>query len=201
MTTIRIRHIPAALGAGLGGALLAGTAAAAEAGGGGGGSAMPQLNVTTYPGQVFWLAVTFAVLFIIMWKVALPRVGEVIEARQQKIAADLERAEKLKQEVDEITADYEKTLADARAKAQEEMRKAQDKIKADQAKKQEKIDADLASRVAEAEERIDNAREAAMEQIRDVAEEIAGAAVEKLTGEAPDGKAVKKAVETAAKEA
>lgn len=166
-----------------------------------GGGSMPQLDATTYPSQIFWLVVMFAVLFILMTKVALPRVGEVIEARQQKIAADLERAETLKQEVEQLSADYDKALADARAKAQAEIQKAQDKIKADHDKKQAKIDADIAQRTDEAEARIESARKAAMDELRTVAEDTATAVVEKLTGTAPDKAAVKKAVEAAAKEA
>ena len=180
-------------------ALGAGAAMAAEPHGGGGG--MPQLDPTSFPSQIFWLIVSFLILFLLMWKVALPRVGEVIEQRQQKVSADLERAEKLKEEVDQIAAGYEKLLADARADANEEIRKAQDRIKADQDKKLERHDTELTTMLSEAEKRIDDARTAALAEIREVASEAATAAVAKLVGKAPTKKAIDGALDSAGKEA
>jgi F-type H+-transporting ATPase subunit b len=170
-------------------------ALAAEEGGGG----MPQLDVTTFPSQLFWLAIAFSVLFILMWKVAVPRVGDVIEAREQKIRADLERAEQLRDEIAETEAEVEKALSTARAEAQDIVRKAQEKINSDHAKKQEKLDAELSERVAEAESRINAAREEAMASVKDVARDVAAASIEKLTGDKADDAAVSKAVDGAAK--
>ncbi|MEQ8441504.1 MAG: F0F1 ATP synthase subunit B' [Alphaproteobacteria bacterium] len=166
----------------------------------GGGSAMPQLDFSTYGSQMFWLVVSFAVLFLLMWKVAIPRVGEVIEAREQKIRADLERAEQLQAEIADAEESVNAALAQARAEAQDLLRKAQDKISADHAKKQDKLDAELAERIAEAEQRIDAARKEALASVREVAEEVAAASVEKLTGQAADAAAVKAAVDGVAKE-
>jgi len=195
-----LKHTPA-LGARTLGAIsaslaFAGGALAAEEGGGGG---MPQLDPSSFPSQIFWLVVSFAILFLLMWKVALPRVGEVIEQRQQKVSADLDRAEKLKAEVEQISADYEKLLSDARSEANEEIRKVEASIKTSQEKKLHNHDTQIAVMISEAEERIASARKAAMEEIRDVATDAAMSAVEKLIGQSPDKKAVTKAVETAAK--
>jgi len=88
---------------------------------------MPQLDTSSYSSQVFWLAITFTVLLILMWKVAIPRVGDVIEAREQKIRADLERAEQIRAEIADVEAAVEKTLSGARSEAQDILRKAQDK--------------------------------------------------------------------------
>lgn len=197
MTNI-LKHSRIAGLAALGLSVGAGAAVAAEQGGGSGG--MPQLDPSSFPSQIFWLIVSFLVLFLLMWKVALPRVGEVIEQRQQKVSADLERAEKLKAEVDEITAGYEKLLSEARAEANEEIRKAQDRIKAEQDKKLERHDTELAAMLSEAEKRIAAARESALGEIRDVASETAIAAVSKLIGQTPDKKAVDQAVANVAKE-
>lgn len=172
------------------------TALAAE-----GGSAMPQLDFSTYSSQIFWLVISFAVLFILMWKVAIPRVGTVLEAREQKIRADLERAEQLSAEIAETEVAVEKALAEARSEAQEIMRKAQEKVLADHAKKQDKLDAELAAKIAEAETRIDAARKEALASVREVAQEVAAASVEKLTGQSADAAAVSKAVDAVAKEA
>lgn len=175
--------------------LLPAAASAAE-----GGASMPQLDPSTYPSQLFWLVVTFAILFLLMWKVALPRVGTTIEARERKIRDDLERAEALKSDIAGVEESIDKILSDARSEAQETLRKASDKISADIAKKQEKLDADIAKQIAEAEERIAADRKQALDNIREVAEEVAAAAVEKVIGETPDKKTVSAAVDSAAKE-
>jgi F-type H+-transporting ATPase subunit b len=179
--------------------IAAGGALAAEGGAASGG--MPQLDPSSFPSQIFWLIVTFAVLFLLMWKVALPRVGEVIDQRQQKVSADLDRAETLKEEVEKITAEYEKLLSEARGDANEEIRKAQDQIKTTQDHRLERHDTEISAMISEAEKRIAKAREEALAEIRGVAEETASATVAKLIGQTPDKKAVSKAVEQAAKEA
>lgn len=176
-------------------ALLMAAAGTAQAAGG-----MPQLNFSTFPSQIFWLVVTFTLLFILMWKVALPRVGDVIEARAQKIRADLERAEQLSAEIAETEAAVAKALADARSEAQDILRKEQEKIAADHEKKAAKLDASLAEKIAEAETRIAAARTEALSSVKDVAQEVAAASVEKLTGSTPDAASVSAAVETASKE-
>jgi F-type H+-transporting ATPase subunit b len=165
-----------------------------------GGASLPQLDTSTFSSQIFWLAVTFSVLFILMWKVALPRVSDVVESREQKIRADLERAEQLRDEIGKTEEEIEKVLSEARAEAQDVLRKAQDKVAEEHAKKQQKIEAELEQKTADAEERIAKARSEALSSMKEVAEEVAMAAVEKLTGDKPDAKAVSDAVQAASKE-
>lgn len=194
MQIIATRHIRMAA------ALIAFAPAVAAAAEEHGGAGMPQLEISTYPGQIFWLAVSFAVLFLVMWKVALPRVSEVLEARQQKVSQDLERAEEMKAEAERIVAEYEQALDDARAKAQDTIRKAQEKINADLAKREEAFEEELSGRIAEAEKKIESARKAALKNVEQIAIEAATASVEKLGGKA-DEKAIKAAIDAAAKEA
>lgn len=179
------------------------THAAPEPGGGHGKAAgMPQLDFGTYPGQIFWLAVSFAVLFILMWKVAIPRVGDVIDMRERKIRADLERAEHLRDEITAVEESIERALSAARAEAQDILRKAQEKIAADHARKRERLDSDLAAKIAGAEARIDAARKQALSCVKDIANGVAAAVVEKLTGAAPPERgAISAAVDAAWKEA
>jgi len=80
---------------------------------------MPQLDPSLFATQLFWLFVTFLALFLIAWKVALPRITEVLDARQTRIDGDLEKARALKDEAEEVIATYEKTLADASLQAQD----------------------------------------------------------------------------------
>ena len=93
----------------------AATQAAAHSGGGG----LPQLDAHTFAPQLFWLVLTFVALYFILSKVALPRIGEVLEERADRIARDLGAAQRLKDDTDKALADYEKALADARHSGQE----------------------------------------------------------------------------------
>lgn len=176
----------------------AGAATAAVAVGGANalaqGATMPQLAVETYGTQVFWLAVVFAIFFIIIWKAVLPRVGSVIEMREQKIAGDLKHAAKLRDEVTRIDATIAESLSEARAQAQEILRTTQTKIKDGEAAEQAKLERAVAARMGEAEERINAAREAAIGNIASMAESVTAGLVEKLTGDAVDDETVKNAV-------
>jgi F-type H+-transporting ATPase subunit b len=90
-------------------------AAAAEHGGKSGG--LPQLNPADFSPQLIWLAITFVVLYFILAFVALPRIGEVIEERKDRVQRDLDAAERFKTETDAALAGYEKALSDARQRA------------------------------------------------------------------------------------
>lgn len=154
----------------------------AEAHGSGG---LPQLNPASYASQVFWLAITFGLLFWLMSKVALPRVAEVLEARQEKITNDLEKATALKTEAEGVMQAYDKALADARASAQKLMADAVAATDAESARRNAELAADLSQRTRTAEERILAAKQTALDNVRGVAAEAAQAAVERLVGVSP----------------
>lgn len=144
---------------------------------------MPQLEqVSTYVSQVFWLVVTFAALYLILWRSALPRVAALLRHRRQRIDGDLEKAEKLKEEAEAVLQAYQATLAEARAEAQSILREAGDQI----AKQSEERHAALSEKLAKdadaAEQRIREAREKAIANIRSVSVEVAEAATARLVG-------------------
>jgi F-type H+-transporting ATPase subunit b len=143
---------------------------------------MPQLDLSRFPSQIFWLAITFTVLYLIMSKVALPRIGEVLEARADRIGGDLDRASSLKAEADRIRAAYEKALADSRTKAQDVGRVAEASLAQENAVRQSALNADLAVRLRDAEARIAAAKGAAMANLAGVAAETAALAVERVAG-------------------
>jgi F-type H+-transporting ATPase subunit b len=158
---------------------------------------MPQLDVSTFVSQLFWLLLTFVPLYLVLWKVALPRVAEVLENRQNRIEHDLERAEKLKQEAEAALAAYEGELAEARGRAQAALREAQQQAAAEAQTRHDKLTERLAGELDAAEARIDAARREAAAGIRDVAVELAAAAAEKLAGTAAPDRAVRAAVDAA----
>jgi F-type H+-transporting ATPase subunit b len=158
---------------------------------------MPQLDVTTFVPQLFWLAVTFVALLLLMSRVALPRVGKALDARRQRLDQDLGRAAELKAEAEAVVAAYQKTLAAARAEAQAALKETAERLAADAAERQRQLAASLAQDIAAAEQRIGAAKERALEDIRGVAVEIASLATVKLTGLPAEPRQAEAAVDAA----
>ena len=147
---------------------------------------MPQLDVATYASQLFWLAVTFIVLLLLMSKLGLPRVRSVIEARRKRIDDDLARAEELKNQAEAAMAAHQRALADARAQAQTTIRERTDRFAAEAAERQRQLAGALAKQTSEAEKQIVAAKDRAFADIRNVAVDVARSITEKLTGTAAD---------------
>jgi F-type H+-transporting ATPase subunit b len=159
----------------------------------------PPFDSTTFASQLVWLAITFVVLYVLMAKVALPRVGGIIESRQKRIAGDIAEAGRLKAESDAALTAYEQALADARARAQAIANDTRDKQAAEADKSRKALEDQLNARLAEAEKTIAATKQAAMANVRGIASEAAKAIVERLTGKAPADAAVDVAVGQALK--
>jgi F-type H+-transporting ATPase subunit b len=158
---------------------------------------MPQLDPAGFVPQLFWLAVTFLVLFVLMRWVAVPRVGRVIEARRQQLDGDLGRAAELKREAEAALAGYEKALATARAEALTTLRQTTDRLAAEAAERQRQLAETLSAQIAEAERRVTASKDQALADIRGVAVDVGRAIVEKLTGAPPEPQRMTAAVEAA----
>src|SRR5260370_37677607 len=147
---------------------------------------MPQLDLATFPTQLFWLAITFIALFLLMAKVGLPRVDATIQARRRRIDDDLARTAQLKADAEGVIAAYQRTLAMARAEAQAAIRDATERLAAEAAERQRQLAELLAERTRAAEREIAAAKERAFSEIRGVAVDVARSITEKLTGAAAD---------------
>ncbi|MBR0661035.1 F0F1 ATP synthase subunit B family protein [Neoroseomonas oryzicola] len=135
-------------------------------------------------GQVVWLLLIFAALYFLMAKIALPRVGAVIENRHARIAADLEAAQAAKAEADGAMAAHRAATEAARGEARAAVASAVQAAQADSDAKAAALNARLNAQIAEAEARIEAARASAMGAIRGVATDTAEALVAKLVGRA-----------------
>lgn len=155
---------------------------------------MPQLDFSTYVPQLFWLAVTFFILFVLMKGVALPRVGAVLDTRRARLDSDLARAAELKTQAEAVVAAYERSLAAARAEAQATIRETAERLEAAAAARQQELASALAARTSAAERDIAAAKERALAEIPTVAAEVAAALAAKLTGRPPDARTVAAAV-------
>jgi F-type H+-transporting ATPase subunit b len=154
---------------------------------------LPQLDVSTFASQIFWLIICFGTLYYLLSRKALPRVAEILEARQDRIAADLDEAQRLRVEAEAALAEYEEARAKAQAEAQALLGESQARLQAETARRQAELDARLAEQVATAEAQIAEAKQAALKEIRTSAVGIAQAAVQQLAGL----KVTKKAAEAA----
>jgi F-type H+-transporting ATPase subunit b len=171
-----------------------GVARAAEEGGGGG---LPQLDFATWPGQIFWLFVSFLILYVALKRWLLPRLGGIIEDRRDKIADDLDEANRLQRQAQDAKDRYEKGLADARAKAHAIAGDTRDKLAAELADETKAAEAEFAKKAGAAEARIRAATAAALANVKTVAGDAADALVEKLAGVKPSAEAIAAALEAA----
>ena len=142
----------------------------------------PPFDTTTFGPQLFWLALTFGALYLLMSKVALPRIGEVLEVRRDRIEGDLAEADRLRKKTDQAIASYETELAEARAKSQGIAEDTRASLKADIDAKRAEVEADLAKKVAVAENRIQKTKADALSNVGEIAADTAVALVSRLTG-------------------
>lgn len=156
---------------------------------------MPQLDFATFAPQLIWLAITFSVLYIIMSRVALPRIATVIEERRDRIADDLDTAAQLKRDTEDAITSYETALADARAKAHTIAQETRDRLSAETDSHRADLEGQLASRIADAEKRIAATKESALGNVREVAVDVADAIVGQLLDGTSDRAAAERAVD------
>ncbi len=157
------------------------------------GPGMPQLDVTTFSNQIFWLIVTMVVLYYIMSRVALPRVAAVLADRRGTITSDIAAAEEYKRKAVQAEEAYHKALADARAEANRIVDAAKAEMQAELDVQIAKADAEIAAKTAESERRIREIRDGAMEMVADVSKDVTRDIVESMGGKA-DARSVNAAV-------
>ena len=140
------------------------------------------LDPGTFVPQLFWLALTFGLLYVLLKRLILPRVGAVIDERRQRIERDLEKAENLKVETEQALAGYERALGEARARASTIGKEMHDRLAAEIDKERAKLDAEIARKLADAEDRIAQSKTRAMAGVGEIAGDTAGAIVARLLG-------------------
>ncbi len=171
------------------------TTAHTEAPGGHAKEPFPPFQSQTFASQLVWLALAFVVLYLLMAKIALPRVAGILADRKARVAADLAEAERARTESEAAMAAYEKSLADARARAQAIASETRDKLMGEAETHRKALEAKLNAQLADAEKSIAATKSAAMSNVRSVAVDTAAAIVERLIGQPPSAQAVGSAVD------
>jgi F-type H+-transporting ATPase subunit b len=158
---------------------------------------MPQLNINDFAPQLVWLAISFVLLYLIMSRLALPRVGQVLAERRRRIESDLAAAARLRDDTAKAIADYERALAEAKARGQAIAAQARDEMTRDIERQRAEADSTLSAKSADAEIRINTVKEAALSHVGEIATETAEALVVRLLGRSVDRSELQGAVNEA----
>ena len=161
---------------------------------GGGKPQFPPFNKETFASQLVWFVIFFIALYVLIGRFAIPRIGGIIEARRGRVEGDLAEANRLKEQSDAALKSYEKSLADARNRAQTLANETRDKLNAEAEERRKALERQLNAKLAEAEKIIAATKTAAMANVHGIAIETAAAIVQRLIGTAPAGNAVEAAV-------
>jgi F-type H+-transporting ATPase subunit b len=164
---------------------------------GGGHSTFPPFDPATFGPQLFWLAISFGLLLFLMSRIALPRIGSILEERANRIAGDLAQAARMKEESDAAIAAYEQALAEARRNAHGIAAKARDAAKAEINADRNRIEAELQEKLNAAEAEIGKVKERALAGVDAIAKDAVEAMIEVLVGTKAGKAEVAKAVEAA----
>lgn len=154
----------------------------------------PPFQAQHFPSQLLWLALTFILLYVLMSRIALPRIGAIIADRSKRISDDLMAAQRFKEQSEAANAAYQKSLADARARAQAIANETKEQQAAQAEAANKRLEAELHEKLAAAEQSIAAMRSAAMSNVSGIAAETASAIVERLLGKAPPAADVTAAV-------
>ncbi len=156
---------------------------------------MPQLDASTFLSQIFWLIVTFGILYFVIVRKALPSIGGAMEHRRSRIADDLDEAERLKASAEKTLAEYESTLAESRARAQKTVHEKKAAIAAELDEARMRIETELAAKIARAEAEVRASKEKALKELSGTIGDLTGEIVTRISGEKATEAELKKAVE------
>jgi len=154
----------------------------------------PPFDTTHFSSQLVWLALTFGALYLLMSRVALPRIAAILENRQDTISGDLDHSVAMQKQAQEAVVAAEELLANARARAQALAEETHIKLAEEAVETRKSLEHDLKETLEAAEARIHAAKERAMHNIEEIAAEAATAIVQQLTGKTPDAAAIEAAI-------
>ena len=154
---------------------------------------MPQLDISTYSSQLFWLVICFFSMYFIMAKLIIPRIADIMEQRQNKIDDYISRADEVKRQAEESLVKYRSALSKATAEADKTLEKTQLELSELISRKQNELDQKLKAKIAESEAEIENSKVQALKQIQSVSENLALEVIRKIGLDGITGKDIKSA--------
>ncbi len=160
-------------------------------------SSFSPFDMTYASPHIFWLILSFGLLFLVLWKIILPRLASTIEERNDRVAADLDQAARMKSDAEIAEQAYETALADSKAKAHAIAAENRAKLDAEVSAEMDQAEARFAKKAAEAEVQIRAATDKALSHVEEVAISATGLIVAKLGGTTPTAAQIRKAVQSA----
>lgn len=146
------------------------------------GGGLPQLDPKDWPSQIFWLLVFFSLTYFFASRLIVPSIGSILEARDNRISDDLDKARTVKNEAEEVKSSYEASITKAREDARAEIKTMQDEVAKLTAEREASFAEESADRMSDAEKRIAAAKADAMTKVEDIAAEISVDITNKLAG-------------------
>ena len=143
---------------------------------------MPQLNPEFWTAQIFWLILIFLALYVINWKIFLPKITNSIENRKSRIINDLSEAEKLKENAEKKLIEYNKIISDARKEAIKIINENKKKLESDIENKKRKFSEEIEKELSNAEKEIKNLKRESVLNINKIAKEISSEIVKQVIG-------------------
>lgn len=162
-------------------------------------SGLPQFDPTSFPSQIFWLLIAFAILYAVFSRKTLPAISGVLQNRQQHIQADLDRAENLRREAELAQTTYEKLMEGSREEATKLITGAAEKAKKDAETKARAFQDKTVERIDETEANITKAKTEAMKDMNDLVADVASTAAQKIIGIKADKKEAANVVKSLSK--
>ena len=161
---------------------------------------MPQLDPSTFGSQLFWLAICFVTLYLVMALVVIPRISGTMGARAEQMDSDLAETEKLRNKAEAALKAYEEALAEARTKALGLAQEMRAEVQAETDRQKAELDAKLAEQAQAADARLAAARDAAMDGLRDAAKDIVADVMGAIGADKAKDADIAKAIDTVAAE-
>ena len=158
---------------------------------------MPQLDISAFSPQIIWLIITFLLLYVLMAKVALPRIGNILEQRQARIDDNLDMAQSLKNESNIDAESYDHTIAEAREQARKSIQEITKEMSIEASRQQDELSKRLLKELKSAEEQIKDAKTLAVKNIHKSAASLTSKTVKILIGEKPTEKAIDESISSA----
>ena len=156
---------------------------------------MPQLNPEFWISQIFWLVLTFGLLYIILSKLILPKISNNLESRKSQILENIETAEKQREESEKKVKEFEKIILDSKIEAKNYFNEARQKILEDITIKKNSLDKDIDDEISAAEQEIKNLKTASSEKIKNIAIETSSELIKQLIGEEANNSSISAIVE------
>ena len=142
---------------------------------------MPQLNPEFFVSQLFWLVVTFSFLLVFLWRISLPRIGNILEKRERKINADLTAAKELQSEAENIQDKIEQQLKQARADASELIKSSSASFQDKAQHEITKLEKELDEKITDSSNKIEKSKNESLNQIQSQINEITKLTLSKVT--------------------